>query len=191
MVMNISINEVGRGCGPCQTNASVSLSGGASMMAGGRAMGMMGHLYTWHVDNPAEVARLIKAVKTKYFGEANILTGTLGQQPMASMALMNMGGAMGGAMGGNKVAPTGVRVFVTVASQPGSAPQIAMVDNSATDMAAVIKAVAAKLHVAYSSDLSLQLAEVGSPVTDPREISANDKLVLVGGSAPPGYVEKH
>ena len=170
--MNISINEVGRGCGPCQTDSSVSLNGG-----GAGAAGMTSHLYTWHVDNPAEVARLVKAVKTKYFGEANVLTGTVGHQPMA---MMNMGAAK-----------AEVRVFVTVASQPGSAPQIAMVDNSAADMATVIKAVAAKLHVPYSSDMSLQLAEVGSPVTDPREISANDKLVLVGGSAPPGYVEKH
>ena len=178
-VMNISINEAGRGCGPCQTDAYVMLHGGARGITGRAAPmpGLTSHLYTWHVDNPAEVARLVKAVKAKYFGEANVLTGTVGQQPMA---MMNMGAAK-----------AEVRVFVTVASQPGSAPQIAMVDNSAADITAVIKAIAAKLHVAYSSDMSLQLAEVGSPVTDPQEISANDKLVLVGGSAPPGYSEKH
>jgi hypothetical protein len=80
-----------------------------------------------------------------------------------------------------------VRVFVTQASQPQAAPEIVMVNPGGSDMAAVIKVVAAHLHVPYSSSLRLELAGFGSVVHSPQEISPNDKLVLAGGPAPPAY----
>jgi hypothetical protein len=178
MVTNIQINQPGRGCGPCQMNAYVSLNGGgATTGANGRPvhpMGLAAYLYAWHVDSPTEVARLVKAVKAKFFGEANVLTGTVHNPAFISQPTATPG-------------PSHVRVFVTHAAHPDAAAQIVMVDNTGSDMAGVLKAVAAKLNVPYSSDLGLQLAGVGSPITSPQEISANDKLVLTGGSAPPAY----
>ena len=57
--------------------------------------------------------------------------------------------------------------------------------------AQVLHAVAAKLQVPFSAQLSLQMEGIGATVTAPAEMSANDRFVLVGADgAAPAYAEK-
>ena len=94
---NVSVNTVGRGCGPWKMGATVSLNGTQAVAVGanGRAVqpaGMAAYMNSWYVccyqlgsiatflsgslfipvpravDNPSEVAKLLKACKAKYFG---------------------------------------------------------------------------------------------------------------------------
>ncbi len=208
--MNVQVNETGRGCGPCRTDAYVTLNNGGRIMGGasGRAVtGMSANLYTLNVDHPAEVARLIKAVKAHYYGESNMLMGMgalmmrqPGMMPLAAMLQQQQQQQPQPqpAAAAAEAGPVEVRAFVSLASQPHAPPQIVMVNPAGADIAVVIRAVAAKLHVPYSRELWLELAGLGSSVTSPHEIAANDKLVLMGGgagdssnaTAPPAYAEK-
>ena len=77
-----------------------------------------------------------------------------------------------------------VRIFV---EHSGSPKQIVMVNTHAEKMGEVMAAVAAKFGISDISDLRLELEGAGVAVNSPGEISANDKFVLVGGSAPPAY----
>jgi hypothetical protein len=136
-------------------------------------------MYTWHVENAAQVAELIKAVKHKYYGAVVANVNQLLQQQLRLQQTELPAG------------PAEVRLHVTLASRPDAPPKIVMVNAGATTMAVVVKAVAAKLQVPFSADLELQVTGVGSVIETPGELSADDKLVLVGGLEPPGYTEKH